>query len=280
MPLLGNIKLICMDMDGTLFAANEQIPEINVCALRECSRRGIRTALVSGRNYRFLMQKACEISRDLAIVSANGARIDECAGGRCIYESCFKAPDAEKVNNVLWHTQVYYEIYTRDVNYAFRYEKIPKAHKRSLVRYIENRQVTECRILTDPKKAPNEGIYKFVAFSEEPVTIAYVQKAFDDMGIAHASSGSQNVETMAPGVDKGNALKVLCEHFGILRSDTMAFGDYTNDMCMLNASAHPVAMANAVDALKTKAEIIAPPNTQGGVGQVIYKYVLGADGEA
>ena len=79
---------------------------------------------------------------------------------------------------------------------------------------------------------------------------------------------------MPKGVDKGSAVRRLCEHFGIDENETMAFGDYTNDLDMLKAVRYPVAMENAVDEVKAIAKYIAPLNTEGGVGRFIMENVL------
>ena len=60
-------------------------------------------------------------------------------------------------------------------------------------------------------------------------------------------------------------------------ADVMAFGDYTNDLPMLRAAGHPVAMENGVQALKDIAEIVAPVNRDGGLGEVLFRYVLEED---
>ncbi len=53
MSSIKNVRLVCMDMDGTLFSVNEQIPDIIIRALRVFVKSGIRAALGSGRIYRF-----------------------------------------------------------------------------------------------------------------------------------------------------------------------------------------------------------------------------------
>ena len=272
---IRNTRLICMDMDGTLFAGHETIPEINIQALRECEKRGIRIALVSGRNYRFLMENARKISDSVIVVSSNGARIDDKVGGSCIYEAVFDEKDAVMTSKVLWDTQVYYEIYSKTINYGLRGELIPAHHRASLERYLVNGHILGCEFPDRLEDAVYTGVYKFVCFSTDPEKITFIRDTLDAHGIVHSSSSPDNVETMALGVGKGTALRVLARHLGIPIEDTMAFGDYTNDCDMLAACGHPVAMENGVQVLKDMAEIIAPPNTEGGVGQVISKYVLG-----
>ncbi|MBQ9408009.1 MAG: HAD family phosphatase [Clostridia bacterium] len=275
--MYSNIKLICMDMDGTLLGAGGVIPEINLYALREAARRGIRLALVSGRNYRFLMKNADEIGPDVAIVSGNGARIDEKVGGKCIYEGLFEPDYARQVCRTLWETGVYFEIYTESKNYVFNAERISEIHKRSLEMYLKNRQILGLEFPKSPEEATCDGIYKFVAFSDIPGMVERVKQALDENAIPHASSWWDNVEVMARGVDKGHAVRILADHCGIESKDVMVFGDHTNDLSLLSAAGCPVAMENGVDEVKAVAKIIAPKNTEGGVGRVILKYVLGMD---
>ncbi|MCR4620660.1 MAG: Cof-type HAD-IIB family hydrolase [Clostridiales bacterium] len=271
----SDVKLICMDMDGTLFGGWEQIPEANVVALRECVSKGIKIALVSGRNYRFLMTKAAEISNDIIIVSANGARIDDKVEGNCIFEGTFDEEFAGIVNRIMWDGETYYEIYTADINYAFSRAEVPQGHKRSLKRYLQNRMILSAEQVTSFDAAPKTGIYKFVAFCEDLDKIAALRTELDKQGIVHSASGSTSVEVMAKNVDKGSAIRFLSSFYSIPVSEIMAFGDYTNDTSMLNACGHPVAMQNAVSELKEVAEYIAPLNTLGGVGLTINKLVLG-----
>ena len=273
----GDVKLVCMDMDGTLFGHGEEIPEANVSALRACVTRGIKVALVSGRNYRFLMNMAAEISDDIIIVSANGARIDDSVNGKCIFEGTFDEEFAETVNRLMWDGGTYYEIYTENVNYAFSRAEVPQGHKRSLERYLQNRQILSAEQVTSIDAAPTKGIYKFVAFCDDLSKIESLRRECDLKGIVHSASGATNVEIMARNVDKGSAVRFLSSYFGIPIRDTMAFGDYTNDTSMLMACGHPVAMQNGVDDVKRIAEYIAPLNTLGGVGLTLKKLVLGEE---
>ena len=275
-----NIKLICMDMDGTLVGAGGVIPDINIFALKQAAARGIRLALVSGRNFRFLMKSAADIDPGVIIVSANGARIDECAGGKCIYEGVFDPVFAREVCEALCNTGVYFELYTAEMNYVFNRERISKIHKHSLEMYIKNRQILGLRFPKGPDEAEYEGIYKFVAFSDDPTLIQTVKDTLDAGHIHHVSSWWDNVEVMARGVDKGSAVRFLAKYLGIDKDDIMAFGDQTNDISLLQAAGCPVAMGNSVDELKAVARIIAPHHTQGGVGRVILERVLGMEAPA
>ncbi|MBQ3080644.1 MAG: HAD family phosphatase [Clostridia bacterium] len=268
-----NVRLICMDMDGTLFGEMGQVPEINKEALRACEKMGIKLALVSGRGYSFIRRKADEIGIHAAVASANGARIDD-ENGNTIFEGVFQKEKGEFIARLLLNENVNFEAYTKGRNYIARSELMPDAHKKSLHMYLKAGDVEAIyddeRIVTE---APANA-YKFVVFSDKASEIDRIRTLLDSLGIKHCSSGSQNVEIMPEGADKGAALKRLCDYYHISPTDTMAFGDYTNDIDMLSASAHPVAMGNAVDSVKRIAEIVAPLNTEGGLGQVLFAHVI------
>ena len=80
---------------------------------------------------------------------------------------------------------------------------------------------------------------------------------------------------MAPGTGKGASVKWLTEHLGFKREETMGFGDFTNDLPMLENVGWPVAVGNAIDEVKAACRIIAPHCAEDGVAKTIQKYVLG-----
>ena len=127
-----NIKLVCMDLDGTLFAHAGEIPDVNIKALRECEKRGIRLALVSGRGFPFIRRTAERIGVDCAIVSANGARIEASVNGPLVFEGTFTEDEGRRVMDTMLEAEVNFEAYTREVNYVVHPELAPERHIRSL----------------------------------------------------------------------------------------------------------------------------------------------------
>jgi len=268
------VKLICMDLDGTLFSRASEIPQVNIDALRECAKRGIKLALVSGRNCPFIRRVAEKIGADCAIVSANGARIEAGIDGPTVFEGTFEEDEGRRVMDVMMSANVNFEAYTRYVNYIARPELAPENHVKSLQMYVQAGDVrAEYDLDRMIKDAPSNA-YKFVVFAKDNAAFDRARKALDDNGIRHCSSSGSNLEVMPTGVDKGAAVRRLCEYFKISINETMAFGDYTNDLDMLSAVQYPVAMKNAVDEVKAAAKFVAPLNTEGGVGLFLLKNVL------
>ena len=79
---------------------------------------------------------------------------------------------------------------------------------------------------------------------------------------------------MNAGVDKGNALSFLQQHWNITPEETMAFGDYFNDVPLFKHAYYSFAMENGHPDIRQHARFVAPPNTEYGVIQMIRKYIL------
>lgn len=269
-----NIKLICMDLDGTLFGHKSEIPDINIRALRECAGRGIRLALISGRNAPFVKRVANRIGVACAIVSANGAHVEETQDGPVIYEGTFSSGEWQKVFDAMMLSNVNFEAYSSTVNYVVNPELVTERHRQSLEMYVKmGDAIAEYSMERLLSEAPRATL-KFVAFLKTPEDYERTKAILDAKGIKNCSSAWENIEVMPTGVDKGAAVRVLMETFGIQKDEVMAFGDFTNDLDMLSAVGHPVAMGNAVEEVKKIAEFIAPVHTEGGVGRIIFEKVL------
>ena len=96
-----DIRLLALDIDGTLMDANKTFPEINCRALQMCEARGIRVALVSGRSFELMRRFARELGVHALMAACNGARIEAGEDGPTIAEFGFARPDAERICRTL-----------------------------------------------------------------------------------------------------------------------------------------------------------------------------------
>jgi hydroxymethylpyrimidine pyrophosphatase-like HAD family hydrolase len=87
------------------------------------------------------------------------------------------------------------------------------------------------------------------------------------------------IEFSTPGVSKGDALKFVAEYYGVKKEEVIAVGDAEIDIPMLEFAGLGVAMANATSVTKKVADTICPSNNEGGVADVIQKYILEAQNE-
>lgn len=82
-------------------------------------------------------------------------------------------------------------------------------------------------------------------------------------------AGEEWVDFMDASVDKGNALRILQDYFGVSREETMAFGDNTNDIGLMKAAGFSYAVENARPEVKEAARFICPSYLEKGVWKVI-----------
>ena len=87
-------------------------------------------------------------------------------------------------------------------------------------------------------------------------------------------SGERFIDIMHPQASKGNALRKLAEEMGVDRTQVMAVGNYYNDLGMLEFAGLGVAMANAPEDLKRKADAVTLNNNEDGVAHALHRYVL------
>ena len=111
-----------------------------------------------------------------------------------------------------------------------------------------------------------------VAFFDEGDAAAHELPALKErLGGRHAVilSGENWVDVMRPGVSKGRAMQMLQQLKGLTPENCMAFGDYLNDLELLESVSESYAMENALEELKRVAKYIAPGNDENGVMRVI-----------
>ena len=276
-----DIRLLALDIDGTLMDARKQFPEINRRALRECEARGIRIALVSGRSFELMRRFSRELGVKPVLAACNGARIEAGEDGPAIAEFHFDRPAAERVCRTLEDSGMYFNVYRRGKCYMGNPEVRPSLGERYAhhIPGLGGEPGHPYETVCDRARLWGEGldgVYKFVVMGA-PYDPEFdrIRARLADMNLSVSSASRRNIEFMPAGVDTGSAVRVICRAAGVEPAQVMAFGDQTNDIPMLAASGWGVAMENGEEAVKRAARIIAPDHNLGGVGLVLEKYVLG-----
>ena len=276
-----DIRLLALDLDGTLMDSDKHFPEINCRALQACERRGIRVCLVSGRSFELMRGFARELGVSPMMAASNGARIEGGINGPTLAEHTFELCDARRVLDTLTKSGLYFNYYTRGRCYMGNAEMKAALGARydHHVPGVTGEAPYTYETICDPDRLRADiarGVYKFVAMGDPyDARFEQLRQALADMNLSVSSASTRNIEFMPTGVDKAYALRRLCAASGVALGHVMAFGDQTNDLPMLDICGWPVAMANGEDIVKRRARIIAPDHDLGGVGLTIQKYILG-----
>lgn len=268
------IALIATDLDGTLLGCDAQISQCNRNALIRCRERGIRVVLASGRSFEAIRKFALDMDIDCAIISCNGARMDQSAEGPVMMEDCIPEEQAAGLLEALVEENVYFECYTPGRIYmADGFEVRFHSHRAKIVEFAGRR----LEYIDGTERMRREALncaYKFVVFSPDKQRLLQVAERMEQMDVSVTSSWGDNIEVMKKGAGKGKALSAYAAAHGIPKERIMSFGDQMNDRDMFEVSGWPVAMENAVEELKASAQLIAPHHDESGVGKIIRKYVL------
>lgn len=275
---MAEIKLVAMDLDGTLLNDDKVVSERTAGVLRECEKRGVKMVIASGRGFEAARIFARDAEITGPVICANGARVEESPFGPTLMEDYIPPELGEKVAEIMYESGIYFVCYSRGVNYNLH----PNDMKRGrLPKESPDGPEYTLRYSYDEKEAFDKGVhhaYKFVAFARDSEMDALAEMRRRIMAgteCAVSSSWGDNIEVLAPGAGKGKAISFLAARYGIRKEEIMAFGDQLNDKDMFLASGMPVAMANAVDELKACAAYTTLSNREDGVAYALEKFVLG-----
>lgn len=273
------IKLIAMDMDGTLLDDDHAtIPPRNIAALRAARERGVKLALASGRTWSILEDAAEQLGGVDYAILANGAAIRRVESGEHIYENSFPNPQAVALIRTLLGEDLPFEIYCRGQNYI-QQKDIDQLSAGLLSEAFAKRYVARVRVVPDLIQALDgrsmEKINLFYAPPEKRERIRDLARATGPMELTSALEG--NMEFNYGGASKGAAMEALAAHLGLAPEEVMAFGDADNDLTMLRWAGWSFAMANATEEAKAAAKRRTASNKEAGVGQAVEKYILDAE---
>lgn len=275
------IRAILLDVDGTLTNNQKAITPRTREALRACQEKGVILVLASGRTDVGLSAYAAEL--DLAhhggvLVCYNGAKAINCQTGEVYFEQALTVDQGKRVLEhmkkfdvapVIDHGEY---MYVNDVYFTLSGvggwpDLIIKYEGHS-----NNYLLCEKRDLAAFCDFPLNKILN----AGDP---AYLQEHWQEM--AAPFEGELTAMFTAPvyfeftplGVDKVRALKDTFEVLGIDRSEVMSFGDAQNDLSMIEWAEIGVAMGNAVDEVKAKADYVTLDNNSDGIAHALEELV-------
>ncbi|OGO53305.1 MAG: hypothetical protein A2148_09325 [Chloroflexi bacterium RBG_16_68_14] len=264
------IRLIALDLDGTLLGPNFRVSEVDGKAVMAARDRGIHIVLNTARWYGLAQRTARRLELEAPLICHNGAHVREANEGADLLH--LRIPRATAREVATFCDEGGFETYTTVDG----------------ITYMRSRfegQIDPARLPADMRlaKAHAEHVDSdatgFVVFGDEAVRgliDAFAERyagvlAFP-VGVSEA--GQLYVTITAAGADKGRALRLVCQHLGVAPEDAMAVGDAAPDISMFEVAATAVAMGNAPEEVKAEADAVAPSNTEGGVAWAIQRFVL------
>ena len=273
----ANVRLIVSDIDGTLLPAAGSVSPATAEAVAACRARGVEFAVASGRWYpaaRKIVVDQLGI-RDGYMILCNGGAVTRCDGS-VLMEAPLSGAQARAAYEILSAAPVMMTAYVRDAIYRVRSQYLSVFRLPETSYFAAGRAY---RVVDDDEAAfARQGLtrtYKLEAYCDDPATLAQLRAQLAGAGLQVNSAFPFNLEIVAPDAGKGAATRWLAAHLGVTEDQIMGFGDYANDLPMLESVGWPVAVGNAIDEVKRACRIVAPACADDGVAKALEKYVLG-----
>lgn len=270
--IINNIKLVGVDLDGTLLDDNKELTPELVEIIKELSKNGVHIVPITGRPLSGVPRCIREIEEIEYAITSNGSQITDVRTGKALFSFPIDNKTANEIIDILEQEDCMYEVFADSVGYIKQEEY--DHHKKRFAgtpfgEYLfESRRVTPSikKLFSTSSKDADEV---FILCNDEEIRNSIADKMRKINDIQLCLIADKFLEITNKGTDKGNALEALCNHLNIDLQNTIAFGDGENDLQFLEKAGIAVAMANAVDEVKQKADIITKSNNDNGVYEIL-----------
>lgn len=259
-----DLRLVIADMDGTLLTENGEVPDAFWPLLDTMRERGIRFVPASGRQYYTLEKLFARSPEGLSYIAENGNLV--------VHDGRLRASttlDRDLAADVIGAVRAA-SAAGRDLGVVVCGKSGGFVERRDLPFVAESDKYYVRLTQVDDLLAVDDEILKLAVFDFDDAASAEREHfaGFSDR-CQVVVSGPNWIDLMAPGIDKGVGVRTLQDDLGITPAQTAVFGDYLNDLEMLDAADWSFAMANAHPRVRDRARFLAPSNVDQGVVTVL-----------
>ena len=281
MRMNNDIRIIALDLDGTLLDSRKNLSDRNRDALAKAATKGILIVPTTGRFFGMMPPAIRDLPFVRYAITINGAQVYDRETDTAIVRDEIPLATALAIMEVLDRYDVIYDCYRANWGWmtaalqAKAEGYATDAHYLKMVREFR-KPVPELKAHLRATAADGD-VQKVMLFSRlgddvclKDIT-AEMNARFPEIKVT--SSTGNNIELNISTAHKGNALKRFAEHLGLTLGNCMAFGDGMNDLTMVEAAGLGVAMDNAVPDVKRVADYVTSSNDEDGVAAAIDRFL-------
>jgi Cof subfamily protein (haloacid dehalogenase superfamily) len=271
-------KLFVADMDGTLLNDHKELSNKDIQAIKKLQDTGIKFAVATGRHDSMIKSYLKHLDLHVPVISCNGAIVREPFSDQIFLaetlpkEQSLQVIDICKECNASFHIYGHESIFGEKLNHKMLYYH-------NLNKTLPSDEQTKLVIVPDSKDIVlngSEPLYKFLIISDrEKDLLDIIDRLAEIDGLNVTQSMPMLCDVMKEGITKAYALQRLSESLGIKREEIAAIGDQHNDIDLIEYAGLGIAVANAEDALKEKADVVTTAsNNQDAVSEAIERFLL------
>ncbi len=272
------IRLIALDIDGTLLDSHGHIPPANLDAVTRAIAAGVEVALATGRRFDFARSIFEQLPEPLTLILSNGAVVKTRAGETIVRHLLPREVAHDVLQRTPQHRGTTAVLFDRPRAGQIVYETVDWDHPLHRAFFRANRDFIatmplEEALTEDPIQVMFTGrcadmrqLYDELVVCEGRFAVSLTEYEYRDFSL---------VDVIRAGCSKGSALCELAAARGINPAEVMAVGDNLNDLSMLEFAGRPVVMGNAVPELLDRGWPVTGPNDAAGVASAIESFVFG-----
>ncbi len=274
------IRLLAVDLDGTLLNSQSQISETNRRAVVAAHERGVEVVIVTGRRAAFAGPISAQLGCPFTLLSSNGAVVKD-MDGTTRHRQLLPAGKARQVLAAVGEGRAHaLLLFDREGEGQIAVESLDPTHE-PVEGYFKRNEKFLAQVVPLEKSLSEDPIQ--VLFAGPVETIREVNRKLREAAVAAEVSISlaeypqrdlSLMDVLERGCNKGVALAWWTKRRGIAREEVMALGDNWNDREMLEFAGLPVLMANSSEELKRNGWAVTSSNDEDGVAAAIEKYLL------
>lgn len=278
---MHNIKLVALDLDGTLFNNQGIITQHNIDTINRAIEKGVTIVISTGRPFSGLPFDQLAKTGIQYAINTNGSSIYEIANKKLIFEDCMDNSVTIPIIEYLMTKSIHMDAFIQGNGYSpckcletAQNLKVPESLKHYIID-TRTRVDSIIQFITENHLQIQKMTLNFM--TAEDGTLVDRKEVHEYLlsnpAINVVCGGYNNLEFTKVGVDKGVGLHRLAEFLQIPIAQTMAIGDTENDLAILRAAAVGVAMENATPDVKAEADYITLSNEESGVAAALEHFL-------
>lgn len=263
------IKMLVLDIDGTIFKKDYTASECVKRTLIKLSKSGVKVVLCTGRMYAATKSIAEELELTTPVICYQGGLVKNITqDNSTLLEKTMPTDLARQVINTLKERNIFFNLYIND-------ELMVEEDSYLIKQYVDARNIAY-KVIGSCDNLDLSGVNKILAIDDNTELIKNLQQE-----LSARFNGKLYVVRSTPrfcefsNIDatKGNAVRYLAQKWDIKQDEIMACGDNDNDIEMLLAAGTRVAMGNATDELKKIANFVTKSVDEDGVPFAVAKFI-------
>jgi len=274
-----DIKLIAIDLDGTLLHSDRSLSEENRLAIKKAKEKGVKVVLCTGRPLRsmqHLLEEAELLEDEDIAITYNGGLIQKTKSGEIINEITFNRAECLDIYEMAQQLNMPVNFIDMDYVYEPAYPVGVESIYGSTNLHVPKENALKFTEI-DIEELPDPFTINKIVISRPPEELdAAIPKIPAQYHKKYNIYKSQPfiLEVLPKNVDKGFSMRILGDKLGLEKEQIMGIGDQENDLSLVENAGLGIAMENAIPIVKNAADYITKTNDQNGVAHAIHKFVL------